>query len=79
MSKNTAPLPDWELVLSSAARLQRILPDAVLSGGTVSAIHAIVVPEFETLVKLSPHEDDSMSEVKKRKVHSAEFKAKVGM
>ena len=27
MSKNTAPLPDWELVLSSAARLQRILPD----------------------------------------------------
>ena len=31
------------------------------------------------LVKLSPHEDDSMSEVKKRKVHSAEFKAKVGM
>ncbi|MDR2626312.1 MAG: hypothetical protein LBC37_08275 [Zoogloeaceae bacterium] len=30
MSKNTAPLPEWELVLSSAARLQRILPDAVL-------------------------------------------------
>lgn len=28
MSKNTAPLPDWELVLSSAARLQRILPEA---------------------------------------------------
>lgn len=27
MPKNTAPLPDWELVLSSAARLQRILPD----------------------------------------------------
>lgn len=39
-SKNTAPLPDWELVLSSAARLQRILPDAVLVGGTASAIHA---------------------------------------
>lgn len=39
MSKNTAPLPDWELVLSSAARLQRILPDAVLVGGTASAIH----------------------------------------
>ncbi|HEY8906073.1 MAG TPA: hypothetical protein VIM63_08540 [Rhodoferax sp.] len=30
---NIAPLPDWELVLSSAARLQRILPDAVLVGG----------------------------------------------
>lgn len=40
MSKNTVPLPDWELVLSSAARLQRILPEAVLVGGTASAIHA---------------------------------------
>lgn len=40
MPKNTAPLPDWELVLSAAARLQRILPDAVLVGGTASAIHA---------------------------------------
>lgn len=40
MSKSTAPLPDWELVLSSAARLQRILPDAVLVGGTASALHA---------------------------------------
>jgi hypothetical protein len=40
MSKNTAALPDWELVLSSAAGLQRILPDAVLVGGTASAIHA---------------------------------------
>jgi hypothetical protein len=40
MPKNTAALPDWELVLSSAARLQRILPDAVLVGGTASAIHA---------------------------------------
>ena len=38
--KSTAALPDWELVLSSAARLQRILPDAVLVGGTASAIHA---------------------------------------
>jgi hypothetical protein len=40
MPKNTVQLPDWELVLSSAARLQRILPDAVLVGGTASAIHA---------------------------------------
>lgn len=40
MPKSTAPLPDWELVLSSAARLQSILPDAVLVGGTASAIHA---------------------------------------
>lgn len=40
MPKNTAALPDWELVLSSAARLRRIVPDAVLVGGTASAIHA---------------------------------------
>ncbi len=44
MPKNTLPtakpLPDWELVLSSAARLQGIFPDAVLVGGTASAIHA---------------------------------------
>ncbi len=38
MSKST--LPEWEQVLSSAARLQRILPDAILVGGTASAIHA---------------------------------------
>ena len=40
MSKNTAPLPDWELVLSSAAHLQRVLPEAVLVGGTASALYA---------------------------------------
>ena len=40
MPKSTAALPDWGLVLSSAARLQRILLDAVLVGGTASAIHA---------------------------------------
>ena len=40
MPKHTAARPDWELVLSSAARRQRILPDAVLVGGTASAIHA---------------------------------------
>lgn len=33
-------LPDWEQVLSSAARLQRILPEAVLVGGTASALYA---------------------------------------
>jgi hypothetical protein len=33
-------LPDWERVLSAAARLQRLLPKDVLVGGTASAIHA---------------------------------------
>ena len=40
MSKNTAQLPDWELVLSAAARLQLVLPDAVLVGGTASSFYA---------------------------------------
>ena len=39
MPKHTS-LPDWEQVLSAAARLQQLLPDAVLVGGTASAIHA---------------------------------------
>ena len=37
--QNTS-LPDWEDVLSAAARLQTLLPDAVLVGGTASAIYA---------------------------------------
>ena len=40
MSTTGEPFPDWETVLSAAARLQRILPDAVLVGGTAAAIHA---------------------------------------
>jgi len=40
MSKRNEQLPEWELVLSAAARLQRILPDAVLVGGTAAAFHA---------------------------------------
>lgn len=33
-------LPDWERVLSAACRLQAIVPEAVLVGGTGAAIHA---------------------------------------
>ena len=42
MSKRTADaeLPDWERLLSAAARLQKIVPGAVLVGGTAAAIHA---------------------------------------
>jgi len=36
----TDDLPDWERLLSSAARLQSILPDAVLVGGTAASMHA---------------------------------------
>ncbi|MDX2300171.1 MAG: hypothetical protein NW204_10645 [Xanthomonadaceae bacterium] len=38
MSSNA--LPEWERVLTSAAQLQRILPEAVLVGGTASALYA---------------------------------------
>ena len=34
------PAPDWEEVLSAAARLQWLLPDAVLVGGTAAGLHA---------------------------------------
>ena len=33
-------LPDWEHVLSAAARLQALLPGAVLVGGTAAGLHA---------------------------------------
>lgn len=33
-------LPDWEKILSAACRLQQLLPDAVLVGGTAAALHA---------------------------------------
>lgn len=40
MSATGEPFADWETVLSAAAPLQQILPDAVLVGGTAAAIHA---------------------------------------
>jgi hypothetical protein len=33
------PLPEWDSLLSSAAHLQRILPSAVLVGGSAVALH----------------------------------------
>ncbi len=35
-----AILPEWEQVLASAAHLQRLLPEAILVGGSASAIYA---------------------------------------
>jgi hypothetical protein len=40
MQNNISPLPEWEHVLSAAAHLQRIFPDAVLVGGTAAALYA---------------------------------------
>lgn len=36
---STAPLPEWEQLLASAARLQDLLPSAVLVGGSAAALH----------------------------------------
>jgi len=53
--------PDWEQVLSAAARLQHILPEAVLVGGTASALYAEhrlstdanhVLPDLRPLLRL---------------------------
>lgn len=35
----TDMLPEWDELLSAAARLQQLLPDAVLVGGTAAAVH----------------------------------------
>ena len=40
MPSSTSGLPDWEQVLSAAAHLQEIFPEAVLVGGTAAAIYA---------------------------------------
>ncbi len=34
------PLPEWDRILTAVAHLQELLPDAVLVGGTATAIHA---------------------------------------
>jgi len=59
-------LPDWEKVLSSAARLQRILPEAVLVGGTASALyaeHRMSVDADHVLTDLRQRFDDVLAEL----------------
>lgn len=61
---NTKPLPEWEAVLSTAARLQEILPDAVLVGGTASALHAghrMSVDDDHVLTDLSRRFDEVLA------------------
>ncbi len=40
MPPRAGRLPDWDALLSAAARLQEIVPNAVLVGGTAAAVHA---------------------------------------
>jgi hypothetical protein len=59
-------LPDWERALSSAARLQQILPDAVLVGGTASAVyasHRVSVDADHVLTDLKARFDEVLAEL----------------
>lgn len=59
-------LPDWEEVLSSAARLQRILPEAVLVGGSASAVyagHRMSVDADHVLTDLRQRFDEVLTEL----------------
>jgi hypothetical protein len=58
--------PDWEQVLSSAARLQRILPEAILVGGTAAALyaeHRSSLDANHVLPDLRQHFDDVLAEL----------------
>lgn len=58
------PLPEWEALLSSAAHLQRIVPEAVLVGGTAAASfahHRISLDHDHTLGDLRLRFDEVLS------------------
>lgn len=58
------PLPEWEALLSSAAHLQELLPEAVLVGGTATATfahHRVSVDHDHTLTDLRMRFDDVLA------------------
>ena len=58
------PLPEWEALLSSAAHLQRIVPEAVLVGGTAAASfahHRVSLDHDHTLGDLRSRFDDILA------------------
>lgn len=60
------PLPEWDALLSSAAHLREILPDAVLVGGTAAAIyahHRVSVDHDHTLGDLRGRFDDILAQL----------------
>lgn len=66
MSKPIQPLPEWEQVLSAAAHLQQIFPDAVLVGGTASALvahHRISVDADHVLTDLRQRFDEVLAQL----------------
>ena len=66
MPKPTKPLPEWDRVISSAAHLQRIFPDAVLVGGTASALaakHRISIDADHVLTDLRQRFDQVIAQL----------------
>jgi hypothetical protein len=66
MPSSISDLPEWEQVLSSAAHLQRILPDAVLVGGTAAALyaeHRLSTDADHVLTDLRPRFDQVLAEL----------------
>ncbi|MCP4417246.1 MAG: hypothetical protein GY805_11535 [Chloroflexi bacterium] len=69
ISGNSMPsdtLPDWEQVLAAAAHLQRIFPDAVLVGGSASAVyaaHRLSTDADHILTNLRPRFDQALAEL----------------
>ena len=65
MQRNDS-LPEWERLMTAAARLQRILPDAVLVGGTAAAAHAhhrLSYDAAHTLNELRSHFDEVLAQL----------------
>lgn len=58
------PLPEWEKLLASAAHLQKIVPEAVLVGGTAAATfahHRVSLDHDHTLTDLKARFDDVLA------------------
>jgi hypothetical protein len=65
-SVDVGPLPEWERLLAAAARLQQILPDATLVGGTAAAIVAGHRRSFDAdhvIDGMIDHFDDVLSDI----------------
>lgn len=61
-----APLPEWDALLSSAAHLRKVLPEAVLVGGTAAAIyahHRVSVDHDHTLGDLRSRFDEVLAQL----------------
>ena len=62
----TKPLPEWDRILTAAAHLQELLPDAVLVGGTATAIHAehrLSTDADHVLTNLNTRFDDVLAQL----------------